>query len=336
MLRMAIVGLGWWGKVIVERMAGSTKVKIVSAVELDRAPHESFLKKFDLNFVTFDDALRDSSIDAIILATPHLYHAKQIIAAAAAGKHVFCENPLALNLQDAERCVEACRRAGVQLGIGHERRFEPAFLKLRNLVSAGELGTILHAEGNFSHDKFTGFAASNWRLDKAQAPAAGMTGMGIHLTDAFLALFGAVDHLYASTASRVIKSEAGDVVSVLFQFASGSTGYLNVLMATPLYLRLIVFGSEGWAEMRNLTNMDTPGPTTLTLQRKSAAAEVVTFDWIDTVRANIEAFADAIEGGATYPFTNEQLVGNIAILDAIIRSSETGQPVHLAPVRSTG
>ena len=93
---------------------------------------------------SYEDAISSPNVDAVILCTPHKLHSAQITAAAKAGKHVFCEKPLCLTLDDATAAVAACKAAGVLLGIGHERRFEPAIIDLRKRIANGELGTILH------------------------------------------------------------------------------------------------------------------------------------------------------------------------------------------------
>ncbi len=333
MIRAAVAGLGWWGKHIVHRMAASDALRVVLAVEPDPS-RAGFAAEHGLP-ITRDlgDALRDPAIDAVILCTPHRMHAAQVLAAAGAGKHVFCEKPLALTRADAERSVEACRRAGVVLGIGHERRFEPAIVEQRRLVREGALGTIMHVEANFSHDKLANVPPGDWRASPVDAPAAGMTAMGIHLTDLFVDLFGPIVEVYAATTSRVAYPDNGDVITVHARFASGATGVLNAILVTPLYLRFCVFGSEAWVEVRNETHPDTPGgPVHLVLQHRDGRREARDYAWTDAVRENLDLFARAAEGKGDYPFTDEQKIANIAALEAITRSAATNAPVAIAPV----
>jgi predicted dehydrogenase len=332
MIRAAVAGLGWWGKHIVRRMRDSDALRAVAAIEANPAL-AGFAAEHGLAFTTdFAAVLRDPEIDAVILCTPHTLHAEQVLAAAAAGKHVFCEKPLALTRADAERSVAACRKAGVMLGIGHERRYEPAMAEVRRLVRDGTLGTIMHAEANFSHDKLADVPAGDWRTSPKDAPAAGMTAMGIHLTDLFVDLFGPMSEVYAATTSRVAYPDNGDVISVHARFASGATGYLNAILVTPLYLRFTVFGSQAWVEVRNESHPDTPGGTHLVVQHRDGRREAREFAWTDAVRENLEAFARAAEGRGEYPFTDEQKIANIAALEAITRSAATNAPVAVAPV----
>ena len=139
-----IVGLGWWGQHILRQTTGSEIVRIVRAVG-SRDEHRARADKHGVAFTTdFARILADRSIDLVILATPHAEHARQIEMAAQAGKHVFCEKPVGLSVDEVRRSMNACRAAGVRLGVGHERRFEPAMEELRTLVVDGFFGTIMH------------------------------------------------------------------------------------------------------------------------------------------------------------------------------------------------
>jgi predicted dehydrogenase len=327
-IRAAIVGLGGWGRHIVRSLAGSKTIELVRAADVNVEAVADFASDHGLDLYDgLEPLLADGAIDAVILATPHSLHEAQILAVAGAGKHVFCEKPLALSKASAERSIAACRAAGVVLGIGHERRFEPGLIEIKRMVAEGTLGTIMHVESNFSHDKLAKVAATDWRASPIEAPAAAMTGMGIHLTDAYIHLFGEVAEVYAQTARRVTASQSGDVVSVQLRFAAGMTGYLNAIMATPLYLRFQVFGSEAWVEARNATHPDTPGATTLTVCPKGGEPQSRELAWTDSVRANFEAFAEAVAGRADYPFTCHEMLHNSAVFEAICRSAESGAPV---------
>ena len=332
MIRVAVVGLGWWGRTIVQRLRNSEKLRVVRAVDVRPEAAAPFATEHGLPLSSsLDEALADPGVDAVLLATPHSLHKAQTLAVAAAGKHVFCEKPLALRHADAREMVEACRARGLVLGVGHERRFEPALIEVKRLIDAGELGTIMHVEANFSHDKLANVPPGDWRSSKVDSPIPAITGMGIHLTDAFIHMLGEIREVYAQTARRVLETEGGDVASVQVRFASGATGFLNSILLTPLYLRFTVFGAKAWVEVRNDTHPDTPGPATLTLCRAGGTPEDRQFAWTDTVRANLEAFADAVAGRAPYPFSDAEKVANIALLEALCQSAETGRPVDLAP-----
>ena len=138
----AIIGLGWWGKNIVNAVQGkSTQLKFVRGVTKEIAETQAFAAQHGIPLCSeLADVLADPEIEAVVLATPHSLHADQIVAAARAGKHVFCEKPLSLKRADAERAVKACLEAKRVIGVGQNKRFWPSMTALRG-VAAGGSGT---------------------------------------------------------------------------------------------------------------------------------------------------------------------------------------------------
>ena len=328
MINAAIVGLGWWGQHLVSTLQGkSDKIKFIRAVDIDIQGTKSIADKNGILLSTdLTDALNDDDVEAIVLVTPHSHHEEQIINSAKAGKHVFCEKPLALTKDSAKRAIDACNAADVVLGVGHERRFEPAMVEIRRMVEAGELGKIMHVEANFSHDKLANLPPDNWRVSSVESPAAGMTATGIHLTDAYLSMFGPVTEVYAQTARRNSANLNGDVLSFQVRFETGATGFFNSVLETPIYLRYCVFGSKAWVEVKDYHHPSEPGPTYFSVCRQDGIVDNVTFEWEDTVRINFDAFAVACLGGSPYPFTNDEKLQNIAVFEAICKSVATGEP----------
>ena len=327
---VAIAGFGWWGQHFCRRLAGHAFIHIAGVVEPNEANHQSVeAQGLDL-FTDLDQALARGDVDAVILATPNTLHEEQVIRCAEAGKHVFCEKPLGLTAASARRSVAACRAAGIQLGIGHERRFEPGLVALRQAIKSGDMGTIMHAEAAFSHDKLIGVPKGDWRTSKAISPAAGMTAMGIHLTDLLISFFGRVEVVQAMTASRSLGWETGDVVTVQLGFEAGMTATLSAILHTPHFIRMHVFGTQQWIEVLNDSHPDTPGGKVRSTRSVTGEPLQETFfDWSDAVTANLEAFAAAAMGAASYPFTLDEMVHNIEVLEAIRISAEDRSTVFV-------
>jgi predicted dehydrogenase len=188
MINAAIVGLGRWGRNLVEASLNHERFKIIRAVEpeIDRARDFCTAHHLEL-FDNLGAVLADSNVDAVLLATPHSLHPAQVMACAAARKDVFCEKPLALRQADAARMFEACRKAGVTLAVGHNRRFWPGMSALRNVVASGILGTMLHIEGHNSNENSNDVLAG-WRLSPEESPGGGLTGAGLHILDALVSM----------------------------------------------------------------------------------------------------------------------------------------------------
>jgi predicted dehydrogenase len=323
-LRAGIVGLGWWGRTIVTTLAGSDRLRIVAATDLNPAS-AGFAAGHGLAFAPdLDTLLADPAIDAVILCTPHTQHAGQILEVAAAGKHVFCEKPLCLTRADAAAAIDACAKAEVVLGVGHERRFEPPIEELRRLARSGALGTLLQVEANFSQDKFLSLPPENWRLSAAEAPAGPMTATGIHLLDLSVSLLGPAASVLAQVRQLGSSLANGDTLGALVSFRSGANALISAILATPFDGRFAVYGSEGWAEVRDKAHPEAPEGWTLTVSRRGHGRSVQDFPPAAAVRSNLEAFAAAAMGGAPYPMPAEEMLGTIAALEAVFRSAASG------------
>ena len=216
------------------------------------------------------------------------------------------------------------------LGIGHERRYEPALEEVRRLATTGALGRLLLLDANFSHNLFRAIDPANWRLSRENAPAGAMTALGIHLTDMFVSLAGTPVRVAARTATLMFTPPAEDLVSAEIDFADCTRARITCLSSVPFYGRFTVIGDQGWAEVQEAGNVDKGLPSTLVQVDKTGARTTRTFEWTDTVRKNFEAWADAVEGRRTYRFNSDELRANVRVLEAIVRSADLGGgPIEL-------
>jgi predicted dehydrogenase len=315
MIDAAIVGFGRWGKTLVEAVQGkSDRLRFTRAVSRNPDRLRDEADRYRLVLVGGLEAmLADPSIDAVVLASPHSLHCQQIIAAAAAGKAVFCEKPLTLTKADAQRAIKACREAGVVLGVGTDKRFFPAVAELLRLAKNGELGEILHLEAHFSNEVAGTFA--EWRYSSEESPAGGMTGTGIHMLDALVALAGPVRRVQSLLLSHKPPPDPRDSLSALLEFASGVSGTLAMVRSTPAYFRLHAFGRNASAEVL--------GRTELVVRRSGAEPQQLSLPPADSVRANLEAFADAVAGGAPYPISTGDMLDTVAVFEAIAAAAKS-------------
>ena len=318
----AIVGLGWWGKNLVEAVQNkSERLRFVHGVSKEPDAVRDFAKAKDFRLSTdLDQALADPQVQAVVLATPHSLHAEQIVRVAAAGKAVFCEKPLSLTRADAERAVAACRKAGVALGVGQNKRFWPSMQELRRVVASGALGRVMHIEGHYSNENSSQFFAP-WRDLASETPGAGMTGTGIHLLDAFASIAGPAAEVRAQFISHQGGHDPRDTVSALFRFANRMSGMLGAVRASPIYWRVHVFGDRG--------SVEALGETELVIRLQGSKTERREFPRSDSLLTEIDAFADAAAGRSPYPITPDEMINTIAAFEAVIRSLESDQPVVL-------
>jgi predicted dehydrogenase len=319
MINCAIAGLGRWGRALVEASRAGSRLNVMQAIETDPERAKDFCNERGIILAdNFKSILKDAAIEAVLLATPHSQHHDQVIAAAASGKQVFCEKPLALRRDDAQRMFDACRNANVVLAVGHNRRFWPSMRGLREIVASGELGTILHVEGHNSNEN-SQVITTGWRLSPTESPGGGLTGAGLHVLDAFVSLLGPIDRVYARLHSHAPGPPPLDSALLAIDFASGTTGTLATVRATPFYWRVHVFGTKGSAEVLD---------DVTTIVRKSGhAPKTVHYLPIDVLAAELGAFADAVEAKQPFPVPEADVLATLCAFEAAVRSMETGQPV---------
>ncbi len=272
----------------------------------------------------FEDALANPNVKAVILCTPQQHHAEQIVAAARSGRHVFSEKPLCTTAADAADAIAAVRKAGVQLGIGHERRFEPAVVDMRRRFASGEFGHPLLLEGNFSQDKFLKLPRENWRLSNTINPAGPLSATGIHMVDLSIALLGRPVSVWARLTTLGSDFANGDTLSMTIGFESGATAMLGAVLATPFMGRLALLGSKGWMEIRDRSHPEnSTGWDVVSLHRDQMPATVF-YPPHPAVRDNLEAFGRAALGQAPYPVTPDEMLANVRSFEAIQRSVRSG------------
>jgi predicted dehydrogenase len=335
-LNAGIIGLGWWGKTLVESVeGGSDSIRFVSGATRTVSPETTeFAEAQGLRLLgSFEEVLADPEIEAVVLATPHSQHTAQVIAAARAGKHVFCEKPFALRCSDAEAAVEAAQAAGVTLGLGYNRRFHPEMTRLRRQIEEGELGTVMHVEATMTFANALALKPTQWRASREETPCGGLTPMGVHAIDGMIDLCGPVDHVYCQSFRRAVEIDADDTTSILLRMKGGMSGYLGTMTATGPGFSFHVYGSTGSVRLEGMTHRaGAPSEErrmrlfgTCRYQPAQGEGETWAAERYDVTRAALEAFAEAATGGPAYPISLEEMLHGVAVTEAIVRSAESGQ-----------
>lgn len=321
MINAAIVGLGRWGRRLVDSVqdGGAPKGQLIrfsrAAVRTPANAAEYSVRQRLALSGAIEDVLKDDAIDAVVLATPHDQHAAQIIAASGAGKHVFVEKPLGLSLSDARAAVSAAVQAGRVLALGHNRRFLPAADRIRRMLADDGVGAVLHLEGNFSNSSGLSYHEGMWRADE-RGPKSAMTAMGIHILDFFIALNGPIRTVRTMSRRRAMPVAVDDIVRVELIFENGVSGMLSTMLTTPRQWRVQVFGTKKWLHMRDEHILD--------ICDETGATQTETFEIVDTLRLELEAFANACSGGSPYPITPGEALHATATLECILKSAEAG------------
>jgi predicted dehydrogenase len=330
MIRAAIVGLGRWGRSLVTSVQGkSDDIRFVVAHTRTRAAAEDFCRDHGVPLVdSYQQILADPDVAAVVLATPHSLHERQIMAAAAAGKHIHVEKPITLDRGSADAAVEAARKAGVVLAVGYCRRFHPSVVELRRRLSDGRLGTVVSMVAQHTTSTGQFIAPDHWRAAPQEAPGGALTAVGVHALDHMIEFAGRVRDVRCVTA-RNIPGPSDDTTTVMLRFESGATGLIFCSVATATNFSFTLYGSKGLAEISrpNLqrlrfvpaSDQAPTGPVT------APTDEVSEHPGFDMLNAELTEFARAIREGRPYPVLIDEVLHGMSVFDAIVRAGQSGE-----------
>jgi len=325
-VRVAAVGVGGWGRVLADAAGRGTGLAIVACTSRSADNRAAFAKAYACKALpSFEAVLADPDVEGVLITTPHSLHAKQVVAAAAAGKHVFVDKPFTLTVADAHRATEACRQARVVLAVGHQRRRQPASRALKRFLDEGTLGRVAQIEGNFSATIGFTLTTDMWRTLRAETPGGPMTNLGIHHVDTYRYFLGPIVRVTAFVRRVALTGvEIDDATSILFEFASGSLGYLGTSWVHANRTAIItVHGTEAqaWSEA--------DGAQLFLARRGQPERAAVPLTAADPVVDELTEFARCVRDGAAPEVGGEEATANIAVLEAIVESSQTGRAVQV-------
>jgi predicted dehydrogenase len=326
--RLGIVGLGWWGGVLAASARKSGAAEVAGCFARSPEHRAAFAAKYGCRpFDTYQAMLADTEVDGVVIATPHSTHADLIEQAAAAGKHVFVEKPLALTVAEARRAIDATRRAGVTLQVGHNKRRQPANRHLKELIAEGGLGTLLQLEGNQSGPAAQKPDLAAWRADPAECPAGGMAAMGVHIVDPFHYLAGPAKRVVAFSKQLKGWRALDEATTVMIEYESGPLGYIGTSYFVPPVVAVAAYGSEGnaWVEE--------DGARVFQQRLGEAARSEQPTEVLDTTTDEMAEFARCITQGSQPETGPAQGLEVAAVLEAVVQSSSSGQAVDLAGLR---
>ncbi len=326
-VRVASVGLGWWGGMLAEK-AGLAGMEIAACFARTAETRESFAETHATEAAgSFEAVLSDPQVEAVLVATPHSTHADLVVEAASAGKHVFVDKPFTLTVEEAKRAIKAAEAAGIVLQVGHNRRRQPANRRLKQLIERGELGMIHYAEANLSYPKGLN-PRTGWRGDPAESPAGGMTGLGVHMADNLNYLLGRPARV-ASFSKRIIGvGRLDDATVAILEFEEGPVASLGTAMVIPDIARTAVWGTEAaaWNEMDGERFYFQKAG-----EKERVSQEIET---LDTVKDELEEFAANVRNGTRPETGGPEALEVVAVLQGIVESAATGRVIDLDDVRS--
>lgn len=274
--------------------------------------------------------LADPDVNAIYVATPPHLHVEQTIQAAAAGKHVLCEKPLALNTAQAQVMIDACRANGVQLMVCYYQRYNTRHQQIKQLLAAGAIGQVTALRVNFS-DYFPptpGF----WHHDPAISGGGPLMDLGIHCIDLVRFLCGPVVAVMAMVDTLAAPSPVEDTATLLLKLANGAQAVVTSHWSTATFEPqqangLEIYGTAGTIQAAPIQAKDSAGSL-----RLLTAAGVQDFSVAPGGRrphvALLEAFAQALAAGAPAPIPGEEGLAGLAVVEAAYQSAQSGARIQ--------
>jgi len=321
--------MGWWSDVLADAMKRSTRFEIVSCYTRSDNKRAAFAKKYGCTAAaSFESILQDKSVEALINTTPNNVHLETTRAAAQAGKHVFLDKPIANTVPDAKAITEACAKAGVVLALGYQRRKESHFRWVHEQIGAGVFGKLVNAEANISRDRLGQFDLTSWRYTAAGMPGGVMLQIGIHYSDVLEYLMGPVTAVSGRLAQLVLPGDNPDVASLVLEHENGALSTLNASYASASeYYCMNIYGKEASAYYDLHQGLRF-------LKRGSTRADPVPCEKNDTIREELDEFADAARGKGKPEMEGEASTRSLAVLRAGIKSAREGRRVEIAEILS--
>jgi len=328
-LRVACLGMGWWSDVLADAMKRSDRFEIVSCYTRSEEKRQAFAKKYGCAAApSYEAILKDKTIAAVINTTPNNVHLETTRAAAQAGKHVFLDKPIANTIADGKAITEACRKAGVVLALGYQRRKEGHFRWIRKQIDDGVFGKLVNAEANISRDRLGKIDLSSWRYTAEGMPGGVMLQIGIHYSDVLEYLLGPITAVNGRLAQLVLPGDNPDVASLVMEHENGALSTLNASYASASeYYCMNVYGKEASAFYDLHQGLRF-------LKRGTERSEPVQCAKNDTIREELDEFAGAVRGNGRPEMGGDASTRSLAVLRAGIKSAREGRRVEVAEVLS--
>jgi predicted dehydrogenase len=325
-LRVAAVGLGWWGDQLAQAARRSGRVEVTACFARSEEARDSFARDHGCRAVAdLGELLAAEDVDALVLATPHSTHLELIGAAAQAGKHVLVEKPLTVRHHEAVEAVRLARAAGIVLQVGHHRRKVAATRALRHRVDEGAFGQLHLVQAQMTTPSDL-VPRRGWRGDPEECPLGGMTALGVHMVDSIQYLAGDIASVHAISHRVLGRGTLDDITTLSMELASGALATLSTSVVLARQTSVAVHGHEGsgWSERDGAE---------LHLQRVDQdARERVDLEPVDALAWQMAEFADAADSGADPEVTGEVGAGVVAVLEAARISARDRRPVAVADV----
>ncbi|HQH69773.1 MAG TPA: Gfo/Idh/MocA family oxidoreductase [Candidatus Hydrogenedentes bacterium] len=339
---------GVWGsggiarrRTIPEGIVAAGNAELTAVYDVNAEVNNQVAEEFDVVACDTEDALLESDCEIIYVATPANTHCGQVIRAAQAGKHVLCEKPLGMDVEEAERMIAACEDNGVKLGTAFMMRFHAQHQEALKLVREGMIGTPVLARAQLScwYPPIPGA----WRQYPEQSGGGSLMDMGGHCIDLLEMFYGRAQRVQCLIGNLVHDYPSEDTAVVILEFENGAKGMVDNLFNVPdssSKNRLELYGSRGSILAEGTIGQGEIGEMTAYLEsgdtgyeakqaRTGGSGIAITPDPLNMYRAEVEAFARAVVSDREPPVSAEDGLWSQRVLAACYEAAKTGCAVSL-------
>jgi predicted dehydrogenase len=306
-VKVGIVGLGRWARVLTNAARKSDKFEIVSGFSRSQDKRDAFQKDCDIPCVdTVEELLANPEIKGVILTVPNEQHLPVAEQVARAGKHIYTEKPIANTLENGLQIEALQQRYGVQVMVGHSARLLKGTRMIKAAIESGELGRVSLIEANFSNERALELTPETWRWYKDKAPGGPLSQLATHQFDAVHYLGGEIEEV-SSMAAKLspVGAEVDDQSLTLMRFKSGAVAYVGSCWTSPGIYSIRLFGQKGLMHYElDFSTWDTPDQlhetSELYIQRGKdgfSKREVLTIPAGDMFQDELEMFAEVCAAG---------------------------------------
>lgn len=330
-LRVAVLGMGWWSDVLSDAIKRSNTMEIVACFTRSEDKRRAFAEKYGCRAAaSYEEILNDRSIAGIINTTPNNVHLETTRQAAEAGKHVFLDKPIANTVREGQQIAEVCKKAGVVLALGYQRRREHHFRWIKSEIDAGRFGKLVQAECNISRDRLGQFDLSSWRYTAAGMPGGVMLQIGIHYIDVLEFLMGPIKSVSARLAQLVLPGDNPDVANLILQHENNALSNLTASYASASeFYMMNIYGKEASAYYDLFSGLRH-------LKRGEKTARAIATEKNDTIREELDEFARCARSGGQPETDGFWAARNLAVIKAGAKSAREGRVVEVAEILASG
>lgn len=342
-VKWGVIGAGGIAdrRTIPEGIVPAANSELVAVMDIDEARTREVAAKYKVSrwYTSDADLVRDPEVQAVYIATPVNVHAQQAISAAEQGKHVLCEKPLAMTMDDCRRVVDACRAAGVKLSVGLMMRFHACHRAIKEVIGSGRIGQPVMARAQLTcwYPKIPGA----WRQDLKLGGGGALMDLGIHTIDLLRMLLGEVRVVTGFAENIVQDYPVDDSSVVLLKFRSGAQGVVESFFNIPdaaAQNALEIYGTKGCILAKGTIGQGSAGSFTVYSSAEDKGYEAqqtrdkggmsvleVTPEPVNIYRAEVEAFADAVLNDKEPPISAEDGIRTLEVVLAAYQSAREGR-----------